>query len=339
MTNSSKPSAREGSSTHDVVCLRPDADFLKLDIIPPETLSIKYMSPEDSELSADLSTARALVIPAVGPKLPASLFAESNVSLIQVTGAGVDRVDADAMKLLGIAVANVPGGSSLAIAEYAVSSALCLLRRFVWADRELRNGNDAEARKQMVSENLAGLEGMTVGVVGLGVIGFVVARAFHSMGARIVYCDPAARDPDQVASLEARALSLNELLETADVVSLHMPLLPATESMIGDAELARMKSGAILINAARGGIVDEAALARHLVSGHLGGAAVDVFSTEPPAADNPLFLLDNEAGLRLLLTPHIAGVSRQSWAYLFRSAWQNVERVLLRNEAPTNRVF
>ena len=134
-------------------------------------------------------------------------------------------------------------------------------------------------------------------------------------------------------------MSLPELLEVSDVVSLHMPLLPATESMIDDAELARMKSGAILINAARGGIVDEAALARHLVSGHLGGAAVDVFSTEPPAEDNPLFLLDNEAGRRLLLTPHIAGVSRQSWAYLFRSAWQNVERVLLRNEAPTNRVF
>jgi phosphoglycerate dehydrogenase-like enzyme len=271
--------------------------------------------------------------------LPASLFEDSNVALVQVTGAGVDRVDADAMKSLGIAVANVPGGSSLAIAEYAVSSALCLLRRFVWADRELRNGNYAEARKRMVSENLAGLEGMTVGIVGLGIIGFTVARAFHSMGANVVYCDPATRDPDQVASIEARALSLPELLESSDVVSLHMPLLPATESMIGDAELARMKSGAILINAARGGIVDEAALARHLVSGHLGGAAVDVFSSEPPSADNPLFLLDNEAGRRLLLTPHIAGVSRQSWAYLFRSAWQNVERVLLRNEAPTNRVF
>ena len=339
MTNSSKPSARESGSTLDVVCLRPEADFLKLDIVPPETLSIKYMAPDDDELGADLSIARALVIPAVGPKLPASLFEDSNVALVQVTGAGVDRVDADAMKSLGIAVANVPGGSSLAIAEYAVSSALCLLRRIVWADQELRAGNYAEARKQMVSDNLAGLEGMTVGIVGLGIIGFTVARAFHSMGAHIVYCDPAPRDPEQVASIEARSLPLTELLETADVVSLHMPLLPATESMIGDAELARMKSGAILINAARGGIVDEAALARHLVSGHLGGAAVDVFSSEPPSADNPLFLLDNEAGRRLLLTPHIAGESRQSWAYLFRSAWQNVERVLLRNEAPTNRVF
>jgi phosphoglycerate dehydrogenase-like enzyme len=180
---------------------------------------------------------------------------------------------------------------------------------------------------------------MTVGIVGLGVIGYAVARAFRNMGAHIVYCDPATRDLDQVDAIEARAMLLRELLESSHCVILHRPLLPATESMIGDAELDRMKAGAILINAARGGVVDESALARHLASGHLGGAAVDVFSDEPPAEDNPLFLLDNEAGLRLLLTPHIAGVSRQSWAFLFRSAWQNVERVLLRDEAPANRVF
>jgi len=339
MTDSLQSSTRTVEPTPDVICLRPEADFLKLDITPPTTLSISYVSPDDSKLGSQLSTARALVIPAVGPELPASLFSDGHISLIQVTGAGVDRVDADAMKSLGIAVANVPGGSSLAIAEYAVSSSLCLLRRMVWADRELRIGNYAEARSQMLSDSLAGLEGLTVGIVGLGVIGFAVARAFHSMGARIVYCDPATRDSDHVNAIDARALSLTELLDTSDVVSLHMPLLPSTESMIGDDELARMKAGAILINAARGRIVDESALARHLASGHIGGAAVDVFSTEPPPKDNPLFLLDDEAGRRLLLTPHIAGVSRQSWAFLFRSAWQNVERVLLRNEAPENRVF
>ncbi len=100
-----------------------------------------------------------------------------------------------------------------------------------------------------------------------------------------------------------------------------------------------MKKGAILIQAARGGIVDEAALAASLSSGHLGGAAVDVYSTEPPAADNPLLTLSGEAASRLLLTPHIAGVTRQSSAFLFRSSWQNVERVLLRNEPPINRVY
>jgi len=325
--------------TFDVLCLRPEADFLKLGVTPPKDLSICYRAPDDDDVAELLSQVRALVIPAVGPKLPASLFSDSAVKLIQVTGAGVDRVDADAMKSLSIAVANVPGGSSTAIAEYAVSSALSLLRRTIWADGELRSGNYAEARSRMLGESLKGIEGLTVGVVGLGVIGMTVARAFHAMGANIVYHDTAARDPEQVAALDAAAMTLSDLVETADVISLHVPLLPSTQSLIGDDELMQMKAGAILINAARGGVVDEEALARHLTSGHLGGAAVDVYSSEPPAPDNPLFLLDKEAGSRLLLTPHIAGVTKQSWVFLFRSAWENVERVLLQGEPPVNRVF
>jgi phosphoglycerate dehydrogenase-like enzyme len=323
----------------DVVCLRPKDDFLNIGVTPPESLSISYMAPTDADLAQHLATARALVIPAVGPKLDAELFAESRIELIQVTGAGIDRLDANAMKAKGIAVANVPGGSSAAIAEYAVSSALTLLRRTFWADGELRKGLYVDARRRMVSENLSGLEGLTVGVVGLGVIGMTVAQTFHSMGSRILYHDPAPRDADAVSQIGAVALPLNELLATADIVTLHVPLLPSTEAMIGERELAQMKAGAILINAARGGIVDEAALVQCLANGHLAGAAVDVFSSEPPADDNPLFAADNDVGRRLILTPHIAGVSRQAWAKLFHSAWENVERLLLRDEPPLNRVI
>jgi len=323
----------------DVVCLRPKDDFLKIGVTPPESLSIRYMAPTDDDLAQHIATARALVIPAVGPKLDAELFAGSRVELIQVTGAGIDRLDANAMKAKGIAVANVPGGSSAAIAEYAVSSALTLLRRTFWADGELRKGLYVDARRRMVSENLSGLEGLTVGVVGLGVIGMTVAQTFHSMGSRIVYHDPAPRDADAVSQIGAVALPLNELLANSDIVTLHVPLLPSTESMIGESELAQMKAGAILINAARGGIVDEAALVQCLANGHLAGAAVDVFSSEPPADDNPLFAADNDVGRRLILTPHIAGVSRQAWAKLFHSAWENVERLLLDDEPPLNRVI
>ncbi|MDH5500864.1 MAG: hypothetical protein OEY72_07155 [Gammaproteobacteria bacterium] len=323
----------------DVVCLRPEADFLKLGVTPPETLSIRYLSPDAPELRDAFAGARAVLIPAVGPKLPPDLFAGTPIKLVQVTGAGIDRVDAAAMQALDIAVANVPGGSSAAIAEYAVSGALGLLRRTAWADRELRKGNYAAARSRMLAENLRGLEGLTVGVVGLGIIGLAVAKAFHDLRSEIVYHDPAVRDPKPAEALGARALPLAELLQTSDVITLHVPLLPSTQSLIADAEFAQMKAGAILINAARGGVVDEAALARSLSSGHLAGAAVDVFSSEPPAADNPLFMLEAEAAERLLLTPHIAGVTRQSWEFLFRSAWQNVEAVLLRGEPPANRVF
>ena len=134
-------------------------------------------------------------------------------------------------------------------------------------------------------------------------------------------------------------MTLDALLAAADVVSLHVPLLPETQGLIGERELSLMKPNAVLIQAARGGVVVEAALAAHLRAGRLGGAAVDVYSTEPPAADNPLLRLEGEAARRLLLTPHIAGVTRQSWTYLFRVAWENVERVLLRNEPPLNRAY
>ena len=123
------------------------------------------------------------------------------------------------------------------------------------------------------------------------------------------------------------------------IVTLHVPLLPATKGLLGRNELAGMKKGAILVQASRGGIVDEQALANALQVGALGGAAVDVYSTEPPTPDNPLLGLSGEASERLLLTPHIAGVTRQSAAMLFRSAWQNVERVLIKNGEPLNRAY
>ena len=133
-------------------------------------------------------------------------------------------------------------------------------------------------------------------------------------------------------------MALAALLAECDVVSLHVPLIDATRNLIGAAEVRSMKRDAVLINAARGGIVDEAALAAALIEGSIAGAAVDVYSEEPPPSDNPLLALRGEAANGLLLTPHIAGVTRQSAAFLFRSAWANVERVLSGNP-PENRAY
>jgi phosphoglycerate dehydrogenase-like enzyme len=279
-----------------------------------------------------------LVVPAVGPKLPAALFGGSTVKLVQVTGAGVDRLDRDALERLGIAVANAAGGSNGAVAEYAVSCASTLLRRLSWSDREIRAGNYDTFRKRMLGDNLAGLEGSLVGVVGLGVIGLAVAQAFHAVGCRIGYYDPAPRDAAAASAMDARSMDLDALLRHSDVVTLHVPLVPETKGLIGARELELMKSGAVLINAARGGVVDESALAAALQGGALGGAAVDVYSTEPPGADNPLLAVRGEARERLILTPHIAGVTRQSFASLFRASWDNVQRAL-RGEKPDNRVY
>jgi phosphoglycerate dehydrogenase-like enzyme len=323
----------------DVVCLRPEADFTRVGVTPPKGLAIAYRTPDDAALPALLREADALVIPAVGPKLAPALFDETRLKLIQVTGAGVDRLDRPALEARGIPVANVPGGSNGALAEYCVTSAALLLRRLAWSSDEIRRGNYAAFRARMLADNVGGLDGLLVGIVGLGVIGLAVATAFRNAGCRIAWFDPAPRDLAAAEALGAERMSLEDLLAASDVVSLHVPLLPATTNLIGAAELAAMKPGAVLIQAARGGIVDEAALAAALTEGRLGGAAVDVYSTEPPTPDNPLLSVSGEAADRLLLTPHIAGVTRQASAFLFESAWRNVERVLREGAPPLNRVF
>jgi phosphoglycerate dehydrogenase-like enzyme len=324
---------------HRVLCLRPEADFTRVDATAPKTLEVSYRGPADADVPSLMKASDALVIPAVGPKLAPELFEGAKLKLVQVTGAGLDRLDQSALTKLGIPVANVPGGSNSAVAEYAVTAASMLLRRFGWADAEIKAGNYAKFRSRMVADNLAGIEGLTVGLIGFGTIGRAVAQAFHRMGAKLCFFDPAAGDTALAKTLDAKSVSLDELLSTSDVVSLHVPLLPATQNLIGAKELSRMMAGAILIQGSRGGVVDEAALAACLNSGHLGGAAVDVYSTEPPSPDNPLLKLSGEAASRLVLTPHIAGVTRQASAFLFRSAWQNVERVLTGGQAPLNRAY
>ena len=318
----------------DVLCLRPKADFTRVGIAPPEALKVTYMGPADAAMPAALKTADALVIPAVGPKLPLELFDGSGIRLVQVTGAGVDRVDPCGLKDFGIAVANVPGGSNEAVAEYAISCASVLLRRFLRSTAAIRGGRYSEIRSQLLGENIEGLEGLLIGIVGMGVIGTAVARRFRQAGGRIAFHDPAVAGAGAAAALDAEMLSLDDLLARADVVSLHVPLLASTKNLIDAKRLASMKPGAVLIQASRGGIVDEAALAAALGSGHLGGAAVDVYSSEPPPPDNPLLKLSDAAAQRVILTPHVAGVTRQASTFLFRSAWENVTRVLIDKQPP-----
>lgn len=312
----------------EVICLRPLEDFAKAGVVPPKALSIRAMAPESRELAEAMRSADALVIPAVGRTLATELFAGSAIRLVQVTGAGVDRVDGAGLARLGIAVAGVPGGSALAVAEYVVATAVALMRSLPGSTAAIRAGDYKNIRDRMIRCGLSQLAGLTVGVVGYGIIGQAAARQCAALGAEVVICDPAIDRED--------GAELGELLATADIVTLHVPLQDGTRGMIGAAEIGLMKPDAILVNAARGGIVDEAALAEALEAGRIGGAVVDVYSREPPAPENPLLNVNAAAARRLILTPHIAGVTRQAWASLFAEAWDNVSRVLLQGEPARN---
>lgn len=218
-------------------------------------------------------------------------------------GVGLDNIDVAACRANGIAVFPATGANDLAVAEYVITSALMLLRRAFVGTAALVAGQ--WPRESMIGGELAG---KTMGLVGFGAIAREVAWRAQAMGMQVCAFDPHV-DAAHPAWRQVRNLSLDGVLEMSDVVSLHVPLTEQTRHMIGGRELASMKRGSVLVNAARGGVVDEDALADALRNGHLGGAALDVFEVEPLTAEAGAKF----AGLpNLILTPHIAGVTTES---------------------------
>ena len=322
----------------DVICLRPAADFHEVGVAPPADLRICFTGPAQVS-DADLATARAVVLASVGPRLDrAWLDRAGRLELVQFTGAGVDRIGDSCAHRPEVAVANVPAANIREVAEYVLLAIGILLRGLALADREIRAGRYGEVRARLTPAAVRSIHSRTVGVIGLGQIGLAVARLLRAAGATVIYADPAPPDPEAARQLGLARLDLDDLLARCDVVTLHVPLLPATRGLLGEDRLRAMPRGALLINASRGGVVDEDALARALADGHLGGAAVDVYRDEPPAADSPLLTLPSAAAERVLFTPHIAGVAYEAARSLYTQAWANVQRVLIEGLPAEHRI-
>jgi D-3-phosphoglycerate dehydrogenase len=237
------------------------------------------------------------------------------------SGIGVDNIDLAAATAHQVVVVNTPDAPTESTAEHAVALILALARRLPAA------GRAAQVRDFSHSPDLLGIEllGRTLGLVGLGRIGRRVAEIGRVLGMRVLAYDPYVA-PDAVAGLGVTLVSeLTTLFAQADVVSLHAPLTPETRGLIGARELAAMKPGALLINCARGPLVDEAALAAALTDGRLGGAGLDVFHTEPPEPGNPLLALDHP---NLILSPHVASFTEAGVRKMFVGAAEQVLQVL-----------
>jgi (S)-sulfolactate dehydrogenase len=218
-------------------------------------------------------------------------------------GVGLDNIDVAACEVRGVAVYPASGANNLSVAEYVIGTAMALLRGAYAA-------NDAMMAGEWPRQSCAGRElaGKVLGLVGFGAIARDAAARARALGMEVAAFDPFVPEGDPVWQTAGR-LDLDTLLATADVVSLHVPLTDGTRHLIGAARIARMRPGAILVNAARGGVVDESAVASALRSGHLGGAALDVFETEPLTAGAAAIF----AGVpNLILTPHVAGVTVES---------------------------
>src|ERR1700693_2120295 len=210
-------------------------------------------------------------------------------------GVGVDNIDVAAATRKGIVVMNTPGGNTVSTAEHTMTMLMALARHVPAADASVRQGK--WERSKFVGTQLAG---KTLGIVGLGRIGREVARRAAGMDMTILGFDPFMA-PDKAAQLGIESVAeLNQLLPRVDFLTVHTPLTDETRDLIGARQLALMKKGARVLNCARGGIINESALAEALQSGHIAGAALDVFVQEPPPADHPLLMLPN-----VVLTPHL----------------------------------
>jgi len=264
------------------------------------------------ELMAEAEALWHVLMPITGDVIAAS----PRLRFIQKVGVGLNTIDLAAAKARGIAVCNMPGTNSRAVAEMTLLLMLAALRRVAWFDSRTREGRGWPLPTE-VQDQLGEIAGRTVGLVGFGAVPRLIAPVLKAMGAKVLYT---ARAPKADVIAEWRAL--DDLLAESDVVSLHAALTDQTQGLIGARAIQRMKPGAVLVNTARGALVDEAALVEALKSGRLGAAGIDVFAAEPAGAGHPLFALPN-----VVVAPHVAWLTVETLDRSLAVAVENCRRL------------
>jgi D-3-phosphoglycerate dehydrogenase len=260
----------------------------------------EVLTPAAAEVAVEIANADGLVVRSATKVNAALLEKAPKLRVVGRAGVGVDNVDMDAATRRGILVMNTPGGNAISVAEHTLALMLGLARSVPQASASVHAGKWEKSAFSGME-----LRGKTLGLVGFGRVGTEVARRALAMGMKVLAYDPYVM-PAAARELDVETLTLDELLQRSDVISLHSSLSPTTEKMINAAAIAKMKKGARIINCARGELIDEAALADALRSGHLGGAGLDTFAQEPPK-NSPLIGMPN-----VIATPHIAGSTREA---------------------------
>lgn len=264
----------------------------------------------EESVGAEIIVVRAPIPPGIAPR-------ERGLRALVRHGAGLDMINVDEATLAGVLVANVPGANALTVAEHVIWSAMALLRRYPQVSRDLSQSGWVAARAH--ADAGRELSGRTLGILGLGSIGKALARiARHGFGMPVIAHTRSGSNGDGV-----EAVSFTELLQRSDVLALCAPLTDQTRGMIDAAALARMKPGSILVNVARGPLVVETDLIDALRRGHLAGAALDVFDTQPLPTDHAFLSLPN-----VILTPHMAGITEESMLRMGQGVVTEARRVL-----------
>jgi phosphoglycerate dehydrogenase-like enzyme len=300
-----------------------------LDVLPPGSRRLieeRFATDFDVRFAEDpvqrLELVRAATVLLAGWDAVDSgiIEATSSCRVIQKLGVGTDRIDVRAAELRRIPVLRAAGVNAIPVAEMTVLLALAVLRRLPWAVESVRTGRLAKEQLRTVTSQLAG---KTVGLVGAGYVGRAAAKRFASFEVKLSYFDSRRLTVDLERELRLSYLPLDELVSFADVLSLHLPLNAETDRIVDARLLARMKPGAILVNTARGGLVDELALISALENGSLAGAGLDVTAQEPLPLSSPLLTMEN-----VVVTPHYAGSVADNFPRVVAHAYRNVTNVL-----------
>ena len=289
-------------------------------------LDLSVVADDDDDAFARALPAAEAIWHVLRPISATDIAAAPRLRLIQKIGVGVNTIDLDAAHARGIAVCNLPGTNARAVAELTLLLMLGALRRVAHFDAQTRAGQ-GWAQPPALQDSLFELGGRCVGLVGYGAIPALLAPVLAAMGCRVIYT---ARAPKPGAEDAFR--DLDALLAESDVVSLHVPETAQTRGLIDARAIARMKPGAVFVNTARGGLVDQAALCAALRSGHLAAAGLDVFAQEPADPADPLFALPN-----VVVTPHVAWLTTGTFERSFAIAAENIRR-LAAGEALLHRV-
>jgi phosphoglycerate dehydrogenase-like enzyme len=308
--------------THQVACLdvwAPAVREVVRQAAPPELVlhfADSYDAPEQLALSAQAD----ILLPGFAAVTADMLARSPRVRMIHKWGIGIDAIDLDAVRRHGVALAITTGANAGPVAELAIALMLAVYRRIPYVNRAMREGRWPTPEMR---ETCYQITGKTVGLMGFGHIGRMLARRLRGFDAQVLYFDTRPADAGTEQELQARYVPMDELLARSDILSLHAPLVPQTAHFINARTIAAMKDGAVLINTARGGLVDEVALYQALVGGKLRGAGLDAFDPEPPAPDSPLLSLD-----QVVVTPHAGGGVFDNVAPVARHAFGNILRFL-----------
>ncbi len=285
----------------------------------PPWLEIAVVDETDNAAFAGAMRDAEVLLHVLRPVTREVIAGAPKLRLIQKIGVGLDTIDLNAAREHGIAVANMPGTNSQAVAELALSLMLAALRRIPYLDRETRAGRGWQLPIESF-DHMGEISGRMIGLVGYGEVARRLAPALVALDARILHTSRTPK-PDGIGE----PVTLPELLSRSDIVSLHVPLTPATEKLINARTLAQMKRGSVLVNTARGGLVDEEALAAALRTGHIAAAGLDVFCAERTAARHPFHEFDN-----VVVTPHVAWLTPETLARSLGIAVENCRRLAQR---------